>query len=283
MSTTFGPPVVLAGPLPSPLPARAVQRRHDRPRAGRAVGQRRERAGLPERRAVRVRPLLRRHVPREGDPRSAGAPFFGGFTVYLADRCAARGIGTDAALDDRVRLAFQAVEQWAVEQELVSGGVMAANPYLADGNATQLLSGAATAPAEALAQLEAAIGDSRQGRDHPRRAGRPPRPGRASAGCESSGRQAPDVPRALPSPPGAATRTRCPTERAHSRTIRSGLGDRPGRDPPRRCSTCSPARSRRPSTERRTNSPTAPSGTTSSLGIRSYRLPSSWIGRYDHE
>lgn len=162
MSTTFGPPVVLAGPLPAPYPHGLFSAATIVPEPGERWANGANVRGYPNGEPFVFDPCFAGTFRVKEIPDQPDSPFFGGFTVYLADRCAARGIGTDSALDDRVRLAFQAVEQWAVEQELVSGGVMAANPYLADGNATQLLSGAATAPAEALAQLEAAIGDSRR-------------------------------------------------------------------------------------------------------------------------
>lgn len=165
-SATYGPPITLAGPLPQPLPfglfsVATVVPETDPPRWGMGAT---------------IRPYM--GVGDDGypayifDPCSTGTarpktfkdqpdtPFFQAFGVYLADRCAARGIGTDDALNNRARAAFAAVEQWAVEHEFASGEQMPSNPYLADGNADVLLGGAATAPVEGLAQLEAVIGDT---------------------------------------------------------------------------------------------------------------------------
>ena len=161
MSTTFGPPVVLAGPLPAPYPHGIFSAATIVPEAGERWANGANVRGYPNGEPFVFDPCWAGTFRVKEIPEEPASPFFGGFTVYLADRCAARGVGTDDALNDRARLSLQAVEQWAVEQELASGGVMAANPYLADGNATVIAGGPYT-PMEALAQLEAAIGNSRR-------------------------------------------------------------------------------------------------------------------------
>ena len=162
MSTTFGPPVVLAGPLPTPYPHGLFSAATLVPEAGERWGNGATIRPYPNGEPFVFDPCFAGTFRVKEIPEQPEAQLFAAFTVYLADRCAARGIGTDDALTERARLSLLAVEQWAVEQELVSGGVMTANPYLADGNATLLMSGAAVAADEALALLEAAIGDSRR-------------------------------------------------------------------------------------------------------------------------
>jgi hypothetical protein len=154
MSTTFGPPVILNGPLPAPLPFGLFS-------AATIVGEPDERWGNGA--VVRMYPCK---VPNVWDPCSTGsdrvksesdqagsAPLFTAFVVYLDDQC--RGGGTSEDLDERMRAAFAASEQWAVEQELATGGMMPSNPYLGDADANIL--GPAD-PVEALALLERAIG-----------------------------------------------------------------------------------------------------------------------------
>jgi hypothetical protein len=159
MSTTFGPPAVLDGPLPAPYPygllaaATVVPETDERWANGARVW------GYPA------------GPPETFDPCSAGSfrvkeeggiiplPLFGAYTAYLAITCTARGIGSDSEFQDRARLAFLAVEQYAAELELARGLTMPANPYLGDANA-DVLGGAAVGPEEGLALLEGAIGSS---------------------------------------------------------------------------------------------------------------------------
>jgi hypothetical protein len=160
MSTTFGPPIILAGPLPQPLPYGLLA-------AATMVGEPDERWGN----GANVRPYSP-ELPEVWDPCSTGTfrtkdtpeqpdmPLFSAFGVVLTDVCSGRGVGTDDALDGRARAAFAAVEQWAVEREFARGDLMPSNPYLTDGNADILASGAAVSLAEALALLEKAIGDT---------------------------------------------------------------------------------------------------------------------------
>lgn len=157
---SIAPPIVLAGPLPTPLPFGLFS-------AATIVGEPNERWGN----GATIRPYPP-GPPSTFDPCAAGTfrdkeipdqpetPFFQAFGVYLADECSARGIGTDDALNDRARAAFAAVEQYAVEVEFATGARMPSNPYLADGNADVLASGAAVGLIESLALLELAIGDT---------------------------------------------------------------------------------------------------------------------------
>jgi hypothetical protein len=159
MSTTFGPPIILAGPLPAPLPfglfAAATIVDEPTERWGNGANVR----GYPEGPASTYDPCSAGTFRAKDIPEQPASPFFSAFGVYLADQCFGRGIGTDAQLENRARLAFTAVEQFAVEREFASGVLMPSNPYLADGNAT-IVGGGAVGPAEGLALLEEEIGDT---------------------------------------------------------------------------------------------------------------------------
>lgn len=160
MSVTFGPPIILAGPLPQPLSFGLFS-------AATLVGEASERWGnganvrpYPPGPASTFDPCSSGTFRDKDIPEQPDGAFFQAFGVYLADQCAGRGIGTDEALTGRARAAFAAVEQYAVEQEFASGTLMPANPYLADGNADVLAAGAAVGLVEALALLELEIGDT---------------------------------------------------------------------------------------------------------------------------
>ncbi len=91
-------------------------------------------------------------------------PIFGGFQVYVAETCGARGIGEDQqAFIDRALAVFAAVESHGVELELSQGVALDGQPYLADSDAQVLASGAAVKPSLAFALLEQAIGVTARG------------------------------------------------------------------------------------------------------------------------
>jgi len=159
------PPIVLAGPLPAPLPFGLFS-------AATLVGEPNERWGN----GARINPYPTIEHLAIFDPCSTGTfrvkndgedeansrladGLFQAFTVYLTDLCTSRGIGTDAELDRRARVAFQAVEQWAVEHEFAFGTDMPSNPYLTDSDYFDIDVGA-KGKLEALALLEGAIGDT---------------------------------------------------------------------------------------------------------------------------
>lgn len=159
MSTTYGPPVVLDGPLPSPLPFGLLAAATLVPEADERWGNGASIYGYPA------------DLPSTFDPCSAGtfrikdeagaipAPRFGAYGVYLTETCTARGIGDEAAFARRAELALSGVEQWAVEHEFALGLAVPSNPFLTDGDADSLAAGA-VGPAESLALLEKAIGGS---------------------------------------------------------------------------------------------------------------------------
>lgn len=156
------PPINLAGPLPQPLPfglfsaATIVPEASDRWANG-AVVRPYPPGPASTFDACSTGTFRDKEIPEQPD-----TPLFEAFGVYLADQCSSRGVGTDAALDGRARAAFAAVEQWAVEHEFATGSRQPTNPYLADGDAQVLASGAAVGLLEALALLELAIGDTGQ-------------------------------------------------------------------------------------------------------------------------
>lgn len=159
MSTTVGMPVVIDGPLPQPPPysllsvAQIIDDSDPHWMMGGQV------YGYPP------------DVPSTFDPCSTGTfrekeegeapplPLFGPFTAYLPITCTSRGINP-ATFADRARLAFQAVESYAVELELSQGIANPLRPFLADGNADVLVGGAAVAPGVGLSYLENAIGET---------------------------------------------------------------------------------------------------------------------------
>lgn len=164
MSTTgYAPAIVLAGPLPAPLPyglfsVATIVGGEERWGGGANI------TPYPDRQHLDVFDICSSGTYRQKndgvDEENENAyPFFLPFTVYLTDLCTARGMGTDSALDDRARLAFQAVEQWAVEHEFAFGTGMPANPFLTDGDYEDIVTGA-RGLLESLALLEKRIGDT---------------------------------------------------------------------------------------------------------------------------
>src|SRR5687768_7149006 len=101
MSVTFGPPIVLAGPLPQPLPfgllAAADVIEEPSARWGNGANIR----GYPEGPAQVWDPCSVGTFRDKDTGDQPDAEFFAAFVVYLADQCAARGVGTDAALEGR--------------------------------------------------------------------------------------------------------------------------------------------------------------------------------------
>jgi hypothetical protein len=87
-------------------------------------------------------------------------PEFGPLTVYVAETCSTRTMGTNQEFKDRVSAVFDAVEGGAVEHEFWTGSALPDNPHLTDANADVLNSGSATSVANGLALLEQAIADT---------------------------------------------------------------------------------------------------------------------------
>ena len=161
MSVTFGPPLVVDGPLPvaPEYNLLTVVRIIDDPDPHWQMGG-----------AVYPYPT---DVPLTFDPCSTGtfrtkdegtlpdSPSIGAFTVYLPATCTARGVNPDD-FDRRAQLSFQAKEHYGVATEFSQGIANPLNPFLADGNAT-ILGGGAVTPQVGLAYLENAIGATAEG------------------------------------------------------------------------------------------------------------------------
>lgn len=152
MSTTFGPPIILTGPLPAPLPfglfsvATIVDDPDLRWGNGAQIG------------SFAGNSLARAWDPCGTEPKApdlvSGPEHFAAFTVVAGSQCPSRGNGDSQ--EDALRREFQAIEQWAVEREISHGEIMLSNPFLSDGNVS--IVGAAESPRNALALLENYVG-----------------------------------------------------------------------------------------------------------------------------
>lgn len=158
---TTAPPLVVNGPLPVPRPFRLVD-------TANIIDD----GNFDEHAAAGVQVYsYPPDLPHTWDPCPSGSrglkvtggiiplPIFGGFQVYVAETCQARGIGEDQqAFVNRALAVFAAVESHGVELELAQGIVLDDNPYFADAEATILAAGAAVKPSVGFALLEEAIG-----------------------------------------------------------------------------------------------------------------------------
>lgn len=158
-SLTFGPPVVLDGPLPEAPPHSLLN----------TEGVLQEDGGDRWINGATVYPYPV-DLPGNWDPCLSGTyrqknegsgvplPAFGAFVVYLPITCSALSIGDPEEFAGRAEIALNAVESYAVEKQLSQGTGIATNPYLADASAQVLAGGGAVTPAVGLAYLEDAIG-----------------------------------------------------------------------------------------------------------------------------
>lgn len=109
-------------------------------------------------------------VPGGWDPCSTGTfrakdegtgvelPNFASFVIYLPITCSSMSIGDPDEFARRAEIAMNAVQSYAVEQQLSQGTAIATNPFFADAAADVLAGGAAVSPAVGLSYLEDAIG-----------------------------------------------------------------------------------------------------------------------------
>lgn len=97
----------------------------------------------------------------EGNP--LALPVFDGFAVYFPETCTSRGIGDTERFKERARIALDATEDFAVEQQLATGYYDRDIPYFTDGNMTRPNLNTPVGPTEALALLEDAIGATGRG------------------------------------------------------------------------------------------------------------------------
>lgn len=96
------------------------------------------------------------------------SPYFASFVVYLPITCSAMSMGDPEEFRGRAEIALEAVESYAVEQQLSRGLGVFTNPYFADAAHTLTGAGAtAVTPAVALSYLEEVIGlTGKQGMIH---------------------------------------------------------------------------------------------------------------------
>lgn len=154
---TIGPPLLLDGPVPVAPPhsllntAQIVEESDGHWLAGGHV------YSYPTDLATAHDPCDEGTFRLKPEGNTPEQPIFGSYELALPITCSTYE-GKNPGFADRARLAFQAVESFAVANELASGATMVLNPSIADVNVVLLNAGAATAPADALAYLEDAIG-----------------------------------------------------------------------------------------------------------------------------
>jgi hypothetical protein len=163
VANTFGPPVFIDGPPPSPPAltlvgaARAVPASGDRWYNGAAVWP------------------YPRDLPDVFDPcqpassaghaKDAGTATteetFAAWNVLEGISCTTRSVRDPAEWQRRVQVALEAYEHWAIEREFWTAALRPDNPHLAQTLGTTILnSGTAVGPLQALARLEQAIADA---------------------------------------------------------------------------------------------------------------------------
>lgn len=162
-ASTFGPPVFIDGPPPSPPAltlvgaARAVAATDDRWINGAAIWP------------------YPRDLPDVFDPcqpsssaghaKDAGTATteetFAAWDVLEGISCTTRSIRNPAEWQARVKVALEAYEHWAIEREFWSAALKPDNPHLAQTTGNTILnSGTAVSPIQAVARLEQAIADA---------------------------------------------------------------------------------------------------------------------------
>lgn len=164
-STTFGPPVTLDGPLPSPPPRSLLTV----PGVLQDPGDVRWTAGVslwgyPEGMPAVWNPCSSGTSATKSDDSSIPSPTFASFVIYLPVTCSSFGIAADPeGFARKAEVALDAVSSWAIEYALAHGVPTTVNPYLADADVDILASGAGVGPTAALSYLEEAIGATGRG------------------------------------------------------------------------------------------------------------------------
>lgn len=155
---TVGPPWSANGPVPQTPPHTLLSL------PGVLVPEQDEHWGV----GIEVWPYPR-DLPETFDPCSTGTfreksagdewnlPIFGPFTAYMGITCSSITAAAPG-FADRVRLAFQARESYAVSHELAWGTAQPLNPFLTDGNTFLPAGSTVLSAAIGLAYLENAIG-----------------------------------------------------------------------------------------------------------------------------
>lgn len=155
---TYGPPVVLDGPLPvapphSLLNTPGVLQNDPSDRWLNGVTIYPYPVDLPE----NWDPCWEGTYREKGEGSGVPLPVFGSFVAHLPITCTAASIGDPDEFANRVEISMNAVESYAVERQLSQGTGIQTNPFLADAAADILAGGAAVTPAVGLSYLEDAI------------------------------------------------------------------------------------------------------------------------------
>jgi hypothetical protein len=159
---TFGPPVVLDGPLPvAPprglltVPGVLQDAGDDRWMNGVAVW------GYPEGQAELWDPCGTGTYETKTDESTFSTPDFAAFVAYLPITCSSFTVASDPeGFAQRAEAALDAIISFAVEKALSQGVPLLANPYLADAGVTFPGGVGALTPYVGLSYLEEAIGDT---------------------------------------------------------------------------------------------------------------------------
>jgi hypothetical protein len=159
-SMTFGPPVMLDGPLPVAPPRSlltvpgVLQDAGDsRWMNGGAVW------GYPEGLPIPYDPCASGTFDTKSDESTTSTPDFAAFALYLPITCSSFSLAGDPdGFARRAEQVMDAVISFGVERALSQGLPMSFNPFLADANVQVLAAAAAVTPAVGMAYLEEAIG-----------------------------------------------------------------------------------------------------------------------------
>lgn len=163
MANTFGPPIFIDGPVPSPPALTLVGAARQPPTTGdRWIN------------GAAVWPYPR-DLPDVFDPcqpassaghaKDAGTATteetFAAFNVLEGISCTTRSVRDPAEWQRRVQTALEAYEHWAIEREFWAGALRPDNPHLAQSTGTTTLnSGTAVSLKDGIARLEQAIADA---------------------------------------------------------------------------------------------------------------------------
>lgn len=166
---TFGPPVVLDGPLPVAPPRSLLTV----PGVLQDPGDNRWLNGValwgyPEGVAETWDPCSDGTYRDKSSASTIPTPDFGSFVAYLPVTCSSFSLASDpAGFADKAEKALDAVISYTIEAALSQGIPMSTNPYLTDANVSILNSGNAVTPTVGISYLEDAIGATgRQGMIH---------------------------------------------------------------------------------------------------------------------
>ena len=163
-TTTYGPPVVLDGPLPVVPPVSLLRVEG----VVKEAGDERWINGAqiwayptetPENWDLCYEGTFRDKAEGESNP----IPLFSAYATYVPISCSAMGMGPWDEFMERAEAVMDAVTSFAVERALSRGVPLSATPFFADANATVLASGSAVAPMVGLGYLEDAIGATARG------------------------------------------------------------------------------------------------------------------------